>query len=218
MCNRVDNEDMSLEEVSEALRAEMVEGNYILKREVNAFDVPALPIVIEHEGRKITHGTWRLYKESDPTKVGKGINLTAEKTHTFYRKVESNRAVVPVSGFYDWMHLVNPGRKTPITVKHRMHWKNENQFYIAAFYDVWDNKKIGFGLVTTVSNELMSVVHNSKLRMPICMDAKMADRFLNDEPIEEFVFPTYDPALVAVNLEPHKMPKENPPQQPSLFD
>lgn len=206
MCNRVDNGDLSLEEVSEALRAEMVEGNYVLRREVNAFDVPALPIILDHNGRKITHGTWRLYKDADPTKPGKGINLTAEKTHSFYRKFENNRAVVPVSGFYDWMHVAIPGRKTPNKVKHRVTWKGEDQFYIAAFYDVWDNKEIGFGLVTTEANELMSIVHNSKLRMPICLDVKMADRFLNDEPIEEFIFPNYDPQLVAENLEPEKMP------------
>lgn len=88
-----------------------------------------------------------------------------------------------------------------------MHWKNSDHFYIAAFYDVWDNKEIGFGLVTTVSNSLMSVVHNSKLRMPLCLDARMADKFLNDKPIEEFTFPTFDPKLVAVNLEPGKFLK-----------
>lgn len=206
MCNRVDNYGLSIEKVADYLKAEISEGNYILNKEVNAFSVPALPVVLEHQGRKITHGTWRLYKEADKTKPGKGINLTAEKTHTFYRNFEHNRAVVPVTGFYDWMHVSNPGKKTPITIKHRMHWKNEDQFYIAAFYDVWDNNEIGFGLVTTEANELMSVVHNSKLRMPICMDANTADRFLKDEPIEEFVFPNYDPKLVAENLESEKMP------------
>ena len=88
-----------------------------------------------------------------------------------------------------------------------MHWKDETQFYIAGFFDVWDNKEIGFGLVTTGSNELMSIIHNSKLRMPVCLNSTMADRFLNDEPIEEFTFPNYDPQLVAVNLEPDKLPQ-----------
>src|SRR5690606_39487985 len=52
---------------------------------------------------------------------------------------------------------------------------------LAAFFDVWDNREIGFGLVTTSANELMSVIHNSKLRMPICLDDKMADRFRSEE-------------------------------------
>ncbi|WP_332030368.1 SOS response-associated peptidase family protein [Kaistella sp.] len=207
MCNRVDNEGLSLQEVSRALAAEIVEGNYYTAKEVNAFERPAIPIVLEHDGRKITHGTWGIEQDIPKDKPGKGINLKAENSWSFYKKVQHNRCVVPVTGFYDWMHVTNPGKKTPIKVKHRMHWKDADQFYIGAYYDVWDNKEIGFGLVTTGSNELMSIVHNSKLRMPLCMDARMADRFLNDQSIEEFTFPQYDPKLIAVNLEPSKIPQ-----------
>lgn len=207
MCNRVDNYGLSISEVSEELQAEIVENNYYYSDEINAFQRPAIPVVLEHEGRKITHATWGINKDIPKDKPAKGINLTAEKAHTFYKKVENNRCIVPVTGFYDWMHVINPGKKTPLKVKHRMHWKNSDHFYIAAFYDIWDNKEIGFGLVTTISNSLMSVVHNSKLRMPLCLDARMADKFLNDEPIEEFTFPTFDPKLVAVNLEPNKIPQ-----------
>lgn len=194
-----------MDEVSRALQAEIVEGNYYTAEEINAFSRPAIPVVLEHEGRKITHGTWGIQPNAPKDKPAQGINLTAEKSHTYYRKVEHNRCVVPVTGFYDWMHVADPGKKTPIKVKHRVHWKDADQFYIAAYYDVWENKEIGFGLVTTVANDLMSVVHNSKLRMPLCMDAKAADRFLNDEPIEDFTFPNYDPNLVGVNLEPQKI-------------
>ena len=205
MCNRVDNAGLSMDEVSRALQAEIVEGNYYTAEEINAFSRPAIPVVLEHEGRKITHGTWGIQPNAPKDKPAQGINLTAEKSHTYYRKVEHNRCVVPVTGFYDWMHVADPGKKTPIKVKHRVHWKDADQFYIAAYYDVWENKEIGFGLITTVANDLMSIVHNSKLRMPLCMDAKTADRFLNDEPIEDFTFPNYDPNLVGVNLEPQKI-------------
>ena len=54
---------------------------------------------------------------------------------------------------------------------------------------------------------LMIVVHNSKLRIRLCLEARMADNFLNDEPIEEFTFLTFVPKLVAVNLEPSKIPQ-----------
>lgn len=206
MCNRVDNAGLSIEEVSRELQAEIVEGNYYMADEVNAFNRPAIPIVLEHEGRKITHGTWGIIREIPKDKPAQGINLKAENAHTYYKKIEHNRCVVPVTGFYDWMHVVNPGKKTPLKIKHRMHWKDAQHFYIAAYYDVWENKEIGFGLVTTASNELMSVIHNSKLRMPLCMDQRTAEKFLDDEPIESFTFPGYDPRLVAVNLEPEKMP------------
>lgn len=205
MCNRVDNYGLSIDEVSRALEAEIVEGNYFFDKDINAFQRPAIPIVLEHEGRKITNGTWGIEKEIPKDKPAKGINLTAEKTHSFYKKVEHNRCVVPVTGFYDWMHVRDPGKKTPVKVKHRMHWKDADQFYIAALYDVWDNREIGFGLLTTLANDLMSIVHNSKLRMPLCMDARTANQYLKDDPIESFTFPQYDPKLIAVNLEPQKI-------------
>lgn len=206
MCNRVDNAGLSIDEVSRELQAEIAEGNYYFADEVNAFNHPAIPVVVEHNGRKITHGTWSLYPNPPKDKPSMGINLQSEKSHTFYKKFEHNRCVVPVTGFYDWMHVADLGKKTPIKVKHRMHWKNADQFYIAAYYDVWENKEIGFGLLTTVANDLMSIVHNSKLRMPLCMDARTALEFLDDLPIENFTFPNYDPQLVAENLEPDKVP------------
>ena len=210
MCNRVDNYGISIEKVSQQLEAEIAEGNYFFANELNAFDRPALPIVLDHHGRKITHGTWGLIKEIQKDRPAQGINLTAEKAGTLYREYGHNRCVIPVAGFYDWMHVSNPGKKTPLKIKHRMHLKGENTFYIAGFYDVWNNNEIGFGVVTTAANKLMSVIHNSKSRMPVCLDAEMANRFLNDEPIELFTYPAHDPALVALNLEASKMP-------PTLF-
>ncbi|MFP3835367.1 SOS response-associated peptidase family protein [Chryseobacterium sp. SIMBA_028] len=211
MCYSFNNKKVDLKKIAEELDAENYESDYVQEENVSAFTRPAMPIVLEHNGRKITHGTWGLYTEIPKDKPAKGLNLTAENTHTYYKKFEHNRCVVPISGFYDFQHVSIPGKKTPAKVKHEVLWKNTDHLYLAGFYDVWENNEIGVGIVTTVANELMSIVHNSKMRMPICLDAKMADRFLKDEPIEEFVFPAYDPALVAVNLEPHKLPP------PTLF-
>ncbi|HAO26726.1 MAG TPA: hypothetical protein DCQ68_01690 [Chryseobacterium indologenes] len=211
MCYSFSNKTVDLKKIAEEMEAENYETGYVQEENVSAFTRPAMPIVLEHNGRKITHGTWGLYAEIPKDKPAKGLNLTAEKTNTFYKKFENNRCVVPISGFYDFQHVVIPGKKIPAKVKHEVLWNDADHLYLAGFFDVWDNKEIGVGIVTTVANELMSLIHNSKLRMPICLDARMADRFLKDEPIEEFVFPTFDPDLVAVNLEPHKLPP------PSLF-
>lgn len=206
MCYSFDNKKVDLDKVAQEFEAENYESGYVQSEIVSAFARPALPIVLDYQGRKVTHGTWGLYAEIPKEKPAKGLNLTAEKTHTFYRNFEHNRCVIPISGFYDYMHVQNLGKKTPIKVKHEVFWKDADHFYLAGFFDVWDNKEIGVGVVTTAANELMSIIHNSKLRMPICLDAKMADRFLKDEPIENFTFPHYDPNLFAENLEPEKMP------------
>ena len=55
MCNRVDNYGLSISEVSNELQAEIAENNYHYAEEINAFQRPAIPVVLEHEGRKITH-------------------------------------------------------------------------------------------------------------------------------------------------------------------
>lgn len=206
MCYSFSNKKVDLDKVSAEMNAENYEKEYILSENVSAFTRPALPIVLEHNGRKITHGTWGLYAEIPKDKPAKGLNLTAEKSHTFYKNNEHSRCLIPINGFYDFQHITNPGKKTPIKVKHEVLWKDADQFYLAGFYDVWENEEIGVGIVTTVANELMSIIHNSKMRMPICLDARMADKFLNDAPIEEFVYPAFDPNLIAVNLEPHKTP------------
>lgn len=206
MCNRVDNFGISIEKTSAELNAEEAEANYYPAKEVNAFERPALPVVLDYNGRKITHATWGLHKEIPKDRPALGINLTAEKTDTLYKNYRSNRCVIPVTGFYDWMHVSNPGKKTPLKVKHRMHWKKADQFYLAGLFDVWDNNEIGFGVVTTQANELMTAIHNSKHRMPICLNSEMAHRFLNEEPIENFTYPAFNPDLTADNLEPEKMP------------
>ena len=206
MCNRVDNFGISIEKISEELNAEEAEEKYYAAKEVNAFDRPALPVVLDHHGRKITHATWGLNKEIPKDRPALGINLTAEKANTLYKNYRRNRCVIPVTGFYDWMHVSNPGKKTPLKLKHRMHWKEAGHFYLAGFFDVWDNNEIGFGVVTTQANELMTAIHNSKQRMPICLNREMANRFLNEEPIENFTYPAFNPALTADNLEPDKMP------------
>lgn len=107
MCNRVDNEGISIDEVSESLQAQIVEGNYQFAKEVNAFNRPALPIFLDHQGRKITQGTWGINKNIPKDRPAQGINHTAEKTHTFYRNYEHNRCVIPVNRFCDWMHASN---------------------------------------------------------------------------------------------------------------
>lgn len=63
MCNRVDNEGISIQETADRLRAEIVEGNYQFAKELSAFDRPAIPVVLDYHGRKITHGTWGIKKE-----------------------------------------------------------------------------------------------------------------------------------------------------------
>lgn len=211
MCYNFNNKGVNLKKALEAFKAESLDQKFDFIGSINAFikqDKPTIPTIVNKDGIVLMNTFWSAQEHPDsPTK---GKNLQSEKSHTYYKKIENNRCLIPASSYYEYKHYAVVGKKTPLKIKHEMFWKNKEQFYIAGFYQIYSDGNLGFGLVTTVANELMSSVHNSKLRMPICMDAKTADRFLNDEPIEDFTFPQYDPQLVAVNLEPDKLP-------PSLF-
>ena len=77
-------------------------------------------------------------------------------------------------------------------------------FYLAGLWRFYDGDNVSFGILTTDTNELMAKIHNSKMRMPICLTEKQAEKFLKDDSLETFEFPYLDPKLEAVNLEPEK--------------
>lgn len=209
MCYRVETMGISLEQVSRELNAEIINKNYCIEAEVNAFARPALPMVLDCNGRKIAQGTWGIERDIPKNKPANGLNLMAEKSQTFYKNIAQNRCLIPVSGFYEWTHYPAVEKKM-IPVKHRIQWENENQFYIAGLYEIWEHGEIGFGLLTTKANELMSTIHNTKMRMPICLTSKMASSFLTNCPIDPFSYPAFNPTLVAENIEPGKI-------HPTLF-
>ena len=82
MCNRVDNYGLSISEVSAELHALNVQENCYYAEEIYAFQRPSIPVVLEYNGRKITH-IWGINQEISNDKPAKRINLTAEKSHTF---------------------------------------------------------------------------------------------------------------------------------------
>lgn len=47
----------------------------------------------------------------------------------------------------------------------------------------------------------MSEIHNTKKRMPICLNKDLHERWLNQKPLEMFSYPNLDPNLVAIEAE-----------------
>ncbi|MNG38083.1 hypothetical protein D3C84_1256390 [compost metagenome] len=57
-------------------------------------------------------------------------------------------------------------------------------------------------MCTTVANELMSYIHNKKLRMPIVLHKEDESKWLDSSTnILDFSFPTYDTKLKAIKIE-----------------
>lgn len=217
MCYRFANSGVNIVEALENIKAENQRLEFEQSADVNAFTKPIVPIVVEKDGRKLETAIWKLNEPKDGEPATKGLNLQAENSHTYYKKIEHNRCVIPINAFYEWKHY--PTDKKDITALHRLSWNKSEQFYLAGYFNEWNDGTLGFGLVTGPANELLTDVHNvvykdpkRKMgRMPISFTSDMAIKFLEDRPIEEFLFPIYNPQLIAENLEPHKVP------QPGLF-
>lgn len=141
--------------------------------------------------------------QENPDAPTKGKNLQSENTHTYYKKIQNNRCLIPATSYYEHKHYAVVGKKTPLKIKHEMFWKDKAQFYIAGFYQIYSTGDLGFGLVTTLPNPTQAEIHN---RMIITLDEKAGRDFLDQRPIEEFQFPNYSPNLEYENLEPEKTP------------
>ena len=205
MCYNFNNKKVSLKKAVEDLGAEgYEEKNFVLKGSINAFTKqtePEIPAIVNHNGIVLMNTFWGVKEHPDaPTK---GKNLQSENTHTFYRKIEKNRCLIPASSYFEHKTVSVPGKKTPVKVKHEMFWKDKAQFYIAGYFDTYSDGSLGFGLVTTLPNPVQAEIHN---RMIITLDARSGRAFLEQEPIEKFQFPHYSPDLEYVNLEPEKTP------------
>lgn len=204
MCYNFNNKGVDLRKALKEFDAEEFDHPDFTLGNINAFSkqtAPTIPAIVNHNGIILTGTYWGIKQNPDaPTK---GKNLQCEKSHTFYKKIQNNRCLIPASSYYEHKTVPVAGKKTPVKIKHEMFWRDKAQFYIAAFFDVWSDGNLGFGLVTTIPNPVQAEIHN---RMIITMDATMGKEFLNLKPIENFQFPNYSPELVFENLEPEKIP------------
>lgn len=204
MCYNFNNKGVDLRKAMKQFDAETLDQDLVLNGSVNAFtkqDKPTIPAIVNHNGIVLMNAFWGAQENPDaPTK---GKNLQSENTHTYYKKIQNNRCLIPASSYYEHKHFAVVGKKTPLKIKHEMFWKDREQFYIAAFYQVYSDGNLGFGLVTTIPNPIQAEIHN---RMIITLDERAGREFLDQKPIEEFQFPNYSPNLVYQNLEPEKTP------------
>lgn len=204
MCYNFNNKGVNLKKAIQDFNAEQSDAELILNGSVSAFtktSKPDIPTIVNYNGIILKNLFWGTKENPDaPTK---GKNLRSENTHTYYKKIEANRCLIPASSYIEYKSISVPGKKTTVKVKHQMFWEKLDQFYIAGFYDIYANGELGFGLVTTIPNPVQAEIHN---RMIITMDSKKGNDFLQGLPIEEFQFPNYSPNLSFKNLEPEKIP------------
>jgi putative SOS response-associated peptidase YedK len=85
---------------------------------------------------------------------------------------------VLVNGFFEWQ------TQGKAKVPYFIYLKNEESFAIGGIWDVWINPENGevkrtFSIVTTTANPLMARIHNHKERMPLILEPRKENEWLN---------------------------------------
>lgn len=99
---------------------------------------------------------------SDATGFLKKYSTFNAKSEEIYEKrtfakaaQEGRRCLIPVTGFFEWMHL---GKEK---IPHYIRKRGGGIFHLGGIYE-----GDSYTILTTTANKRMAVIHNSKLRMP----------------------------------------------------
>jgi len=174
MCGRFENKQVPFE-VIDALEAE----GYEIEDRTEGQKYPAedirptnkiMTIVKNDKKLALTTTKWGI-KFSDKSPLIFNSRIETIKSKKFWTGLfEKNRAVVPMTAFYEWPKVNNK------KVQHKIYLKDIPLFYVAAILFVKEGE-VCTSLITVPPNEFMEGVHN---RMPVILDLKKALSFLNN--------------------------------------
>ncbi len=188
------------------------EERYVPFEKVSTFEDKEVPVVVKAESNIIQFFKWGLIPSWTPSltaqkKMGAhNANARAEtifEKKSFSKIILSRRCLVPATGFYEWQHLWN--EKIPYLIK----LKDEEIFGLGGVWDQWVNAETGeifntFTIITTIANPLLEVIHNTKKRMPLIIDKKDEDMWLDysltREQIKSLLKPYPDDKMEAIQL------------------
>lgn len=167
-------------EIAERLRVKI--PDFELQPRYNAAPTQMLPVIINERGERVINlMRWGLTPSwADSLKYGnKLINIrsdTLQEKPAFRKFVKSQRSIIPVSGFYEWMPTGKG--KQPMIIK----LKSEPVIALAGLRNTWKSLKGDvvdtFTIITTDANELVQPIHN---RMPVIIPFNDVDMWLSDD-------------------------------------
>lgn len=163
-------------------RFKAVKGDWELQEHYNVAPGMTMPIIVNTDQRHVVPMRWGLIPSwAKEEKAGyKMINARSEtlaEKPTFKKLLVHNRCLVPANGFFEWKKQDGP--KQPYYI----HLKNEPLFAFAGLYSEWKNPETGqelstYTIVTTEAEGPMADIHH---RMPIILDRKFEDEWLNPD-------------------------------------
>lgn len=153
----------------------------------HAFAIPEMPAICSEDPSRIKLFKWGLIpsgikdkKEAEQIRL-KTFNSRSESIDSkasFSNSFKNKRCIIPVKGFFEWQHT--EGKKIPWYIYH----SSDEIISLAGIYDQWVNSATGeiyntFSIITTTSNDLLSVIHNSAKRMPAVLEREEEEKWIN---------------------------------------
>lgn len=183
-------------------------GDPVKHYHANGFSHPSLPVITQKDPDIIQAFEWGLIpsfaKDSIHAKKLRMGNLNARDENVFTLNswkpsIRKRRCLVLANGFYESRDV--DGNKYPYYI----YRQDKQPFAFAGIYNPWkDVNEIwhpSFSIITTTPNELMTKIHNIKLRMPVILphdkERKWLSNDLMDEEITDLMVPLEDGILTA---------------------
>jgi putative SOS response-associated peptidase YedK len=175
---------------------------------VNGFDFPLMPVISDHAPGQIHMFRWGMVPAT--TRSGEEARAFLNKYNTLNARTESifesriygpsirtRRCLVLCSGFFEWRHR-EPGKKGTPKYPFYVTLKDNSMFVFAGVWNTFTDRETGeiiptYSILTTPANPLVSLVHNSKKRMPLILPPEKAMEWLSptlsEEKIKDFFTP-----------------------------
>lgn len=165
------------------------EAEHKIYYHANGFAHPVMAVLATgEEGKLIDRFTWGLVpswvKTAEDAKKISNQTLNA-KSETVFEKpafrssILKYRCIIPVDGFFEWKHV------DKAKIPYYIHPKEQEVFHLAGIYGHWKNPatdewSTSFSIITTDANELMADIHNSAKRMPLMIDSRNINAWLDN--------------------------------------
>lgn len=172
----------------------------------NGFAHPVTPVICGDAPGLIQGASWGLVpvwaKDKSIQKYTVNARIETVREKPSFRGAVGNRCLIIADGFYEWQWLTASGIRKQ---KHLIEHAEQEIFCMGGIWEDWVDKGTGeiirsYAMVTTAANELMSVVHNTKKRMPVILQQGDEKAWLSGTAIEEFSYPRYDCKLTNTPL------------------
>lgn len=167
------------------------------KYKVSGFDFPQLGMLLKGTDETELIGTtakWGLVpswlnsaekaRELQPMTLNAKIETATKKPS--FKDACGNRCLIPIAGFYEWRH--DEKEKFPYYIYPNV----GNVFFVAGLFSNWTNPETTLvettcTVLTTVANDTMKYIHNTKERMPVILHPTELSAYLDPErSIEDF--------------------------------